>query len=282
MLTTCMGRLNHLQKTLPGRIHPDVENIVVDWSCPDNCGDWIEAHYKEKVEIIRVPGKQYYHRTMSRNIGLKSASGEYICNADADLIINENFFDYIIPLLDKEYFIAAIPFKVFMPTISRIGEFENHMLIDPNLKAEKVKNLADDTDTLNQNQETNETILYWTGVHNIIQKCKLSLTGFSIFPRAVYEKFGGYDEIFDTSDSGGEDLDLRLKLMLEGKLKEKIIRSDMIDVLGHSDQERVKFLNSQGSDFWNTRVNGLKKIINKWGKNALSNSLPQHLLESIL
>jgi hypothetical protein len=35
VITTCKGRLNHLKQTIVNRIHPNIENIVVDYNCPN-------------------------------------------------------------------------------------------------------------------------------------------------------------------------------------------------------------------------------------------------------
>lgn len=45
-VTTCRGRLHHLQQTIPRIVaeQPD-EIIVVDHDCPQGTGDWLEKNY---------------------------------------------------------------------------------------------------------------------------------------------------------------------------------------------------------------------------------------------
>jgi len=53
-VTTCKGRLHHLQQTLPliAAQAPD-EIVVVDYGCPQNSGDWVEAHFPG-VKVVRT------------------------------------------------------------------------------------------------------------------------------------------------------------------------------------------------------------------------------------
>ena len=46
IITTCMGRLDHLKQTLPRLLEqPDCEVIVVDWSCPQDTAGYVAKHF---------------------------------------------------------------------------------------------------------------------------------------------------------------------------------------------------------------------------------------------
>jgi hypothetical protein len=35
VITPCKGRLSYLKQTIINRVHPHIENIVVDYDCPN-------------------------------------------------------------------------------------------------------------------------------------------------------------------------------------------------------------------------------------------------------
>ena len=44
IITTCMGRLAHLRQSLPSfTAQPDTSVVVVDYSCPERSGEWVES-----------------------------------------------------------------------------------------------------------------------------------------------------------------------------------------------------------------------------------------------
>lgn len=83
-VTTCMGRLDHLETTLPLMLEDFEHVIVVDWSCPQNSGDWAE---KQGAEVVRVYDQRYFHMARSRNIGATRVKTRSVCFIDADTMI---------------------------------------------------------------------------------------------------------------------------------------------------------------------------------------------------
>lgn len=52
-ITTCKDRLQHLKETLPLLVaDKPTEIVVVDYDCPANSGDWVEANYPD-VKVVR-------------------------------------------------------------------------------------------------------------------------------------------------------------------------------------------------------------------------------------
>lgn len=45
-ITTCKGRLHHLQETLPLVANqPAISLVVVDYGCPDHAGEWVAKQF---------------------------------------------------------------------------------------------------------------------------------------------------------------------------------------------------------------------------------------------
>ena len=132
-VTICMGRLDHLKQTLPLQQHPDCESIVVDWSCPDNCGDWVEANFPD-AKVIRISNQQFFDKAQSVNIGISIATGDFICVADADVIIKPTLFDVLPTLCSDTYYVHNAIEEVIAPKKYSSGwiETEDGIKIDDN------------------------------------------------------------------------------------------------------------------------------------------------------
>src|SRR5438105_1209584 len=94
---SCMGRLSFLQQTL-GRMagQSDCSCVVVDYSCPDHAGDWVTAHYPQ-VRVVRRPGETVFSLAAARNAGAGAVDAPWICFTDADILLEPNFADAVLP-----------------------------------------------------------------------------------------------------------------------------------------------------------------------------------------
>jgi glycosyltransferase involved in cell wall biosynthesis len=88
-VTTCKGRLHHLKQTLPlmAAQRPD-ELIVVDYSCPQRTGDWVEANFPQ-AKVVRVSGEDRFNPSRARNAGAAAATSEWLFFVDADIRVGE-------------------------------------------------------------------------------------------------------------------------------------------------------------------------------------------------
>lgn len=111
----CMGRLEHLKHTLPLLAQqPCSEVIVVDYSDPDHCAEWIEhpSQSWSNVRAVRYPGQPFFNLSRARNIGASHCQTKYIAFIDADVILKGDkelniwFTDLIAPALDERYYIC--------------------------------------------------------------------------------------------------------------------------------------------------------------------------------
>ena len=91
--TTCMGRLSHLRETLPRMVaQPGCHVVVVDYSCPEQCGRWVRENYPpQKVTVVNVPDRTYFNMSEAKNTGITNAKTEWVCLIDADVIIADDF-----------------------------------------------------------------------------------------------------------------------------------------------------------------------------------------------
>ena len=104
-VTTCKGPLDYLKKSLPTFLSQgSAECIVVDYSCPDRCSDWVNENYSE-VHVIRHLGSGYFHLTHARNLAIQyirdSVKADWICFVDSDTVMNRNFYKSVELLLKK-------------------------------------------------------------------------------------------------------------------------------------------------------------------------------------
>lgn len=96
---TCKGRLDDLMQTLPvTKSQPHCAVIVVDYSCPQNSGEWVRQVHPS-VQVISVAGKERFDRSDAKNTGAFAADTEWVCLLDADIVLSHNFVQRVTPLL---------------------------------------------------------------------------------------------------------------------------------------------------------------------------------------
>lgn len=88
-----MGRLQQLRISLPTFPKPAV---VVDYSCPDACGDWAEKG--DGVTVERIPGEEHFHKTRALNVGAARAiamGAEWLFFLDSDTVVLPGFAPWV-------------------------------------------------------------------------------------------------------------------------------------------------------------------------------------------
>jgi N-terminal domain of galactosyltransferase len=87
LITTCKNRLPHLKQTLPLMLRqPGAEVIVVDYGCEQGTSAWVKKHHPA-AKLVQVNDDPVFCPARARNIGAKSASHEFLCFVDADVIM---------------------------------------------------------------------------------------------------------------------------------------------------------------------------------------------------
>ena len=95
IITTCKGRLEHLKQSLPAMVAQDgADVVVVDYSCPERAGDWVESAFPS-VQVVRVEGEEGFSNWRARNLGAEVAKGDMLLFCDADTVLAPNATDAI-------------------------------------------------------------------------------------------------------------------------------------------------------------------------------------------
>lgn len=103
-VTTCMGRLEHLEMTLPMMLEEFDDVVVADWSCPQNSGNWAAS---QGARVIRNPDQKCFNNAKARNLGAQLVATDYVCFIDADCIVMPGFGEQIKNLLDFQTMVIA-------------------------------------------------------------------------------------------------------------------------------------------------------------------------------
>jgi hypothetical protein len=108
-ITTCRGRLAHLQETLPMMVaQPGTETVVVDYDCPERAGDWVEANFPQ-ARVVRSGARPWYEGPRARNLGAQAARAPWLCMLDADTVLAADFAEVVRPLLRPGQFLRPMP-----------------------------------------------------------------------------------------------------------------------------------------------------------------------------
>jgi hypothetical protein len=104
VIVSCKDRLEFLRSTAPRILAcPEVRYCLVDYACPERCGDWLSQSFPEassdgRLLIERVPAGQYFNKSAALNTGARRAlreGAEYLCFLDADTLIGDGFFTFL-------------------------------------------------------------------------------------------------------------------------------------------------------------------------------------------
>jgi SAM-dependent methyltransferase len=114
----CMGRRRFLEQTAARVLaHPQARYCLVDYACPDRCGDWFERTFASHVRagravVERVRGETRFNKSRAHNAGARRASrdgAEFLCFLDADTLVERGFYDWIAANARPDRFLIAGP-----------------------------------------------------------------------------------------------------------------------------------------------------------------------------
>jgi len=103
-VTTCMGRRNHLEMTLPLMLEEFDHVIVVDWSCPEDSGAWAE---REGAQVVHRKGEKYFHGPKARNLGASAVQSRSVCFVDADCLVMTGLKNELESIIDLSHMAIA-------------------------------------------------------------------------------------------------------------------------------------------------------------------------------
>ena len=93
-----MGRIGALQQSLEPMLRQGGSCIVVDYSCPEGAGDWVQAAHPG-ARLIRVRDQTQFNASAARNIGARHADAPWICFVDSDVVLDASFGSEVTPAL---------------------------------------------------------------------------------------------------------------------------------------------------------------------------------------
>ena len=119
----CMNRLHQLKETLLINIednqdYDELEFIVLDYNSQDGMEQWIKDNMSKfiesgKVIYYRTPDPDSFSHSHSKNLAFKLATGDIVCNINADNYTGFRFANYINELYNIDDNIMLTPLDHF-------------------------------------------------------------------------------------------------------------------------------------------------------------------------
>jgi len=117
LTTICMGRLHHLKRTLPqnladNRDYPNLEFLLLDYGDRDGLEEWVRTELAEPIAsgrlvYYRSPEQQRFRCAHAKNMAARLATGELLCNVDADNMTGHHFAFHVAHRLESHDFLAG-------------------------------------------------------------------------------------------------------------------------------------------------------------------------------
>jgi hypothetical protein len=112
LCTVVMNRIHHIKKTLPKNIkdnshYKNIEFVVLDYNSQDGLEQWIKKEMRDYIDsgiliYAKTDTPTVFDRSHSRNQMFRIATGDIICNIDADNYTGKNFASYVNDTFNKE------------------------------------------------------------------------------------------------------------------------------------------------------------------------------------
>lgn len=131
---TCMNRLDHLKKTLGKNIknnadYLNLEFVLLDYNSNDGLQDWVLNNFRkelaeDRLVYYRTDEPKYFQMSRAKNISHTLASGNIVCNLDADNYTGKDFAFYINSVMQSSINIIGVhkkDNKIFPSHISDCG-----------------------------------------------------------------------------------------------------------------------------------------------------------------
>lgn len=97
-----MGRLHHLAQTLPSNLlaAPNCEFVLMDYNSRDGLYEWVRDHLRPYIQqgvvkYCRTNLPKYFVAGHAKNIAHRQASGDILCNLDADNYLVPGFAEHL-------------------------------------------------------------------------------------------------------------------------------------------------------------------------------------------
>jgi hypothetical protein len=100
-----MNRLHHVKKTLIPNIlnnisYANLEFVLLDYNSSDGLEGWVKANLQHYIDTgvltyYRTEDPQIFSHSHSKNVAFKLATGDILCNINADHFTGKNFAEYV-------------------------------------------------------------------------------------------------------------------------------------------------------------------------------------------
>lgn len=108
--TSVKDRFEHLEQTFIRNIednasYPDCEFVLLNYSCPDPRTEaWAKTSLMPYIEQGKVnyyyyPDTEFFEMAHARNLAFRLATGDVVCNVDADNFTGRHFVKYVVAAL---------------------------------------------------------------------------------------------------------------------------------------------------------------------------------------
>lgn len=119
LCTVSMNRLHHIERTLPRNIednldYENVEFVLLNYNSSDGLDEFVLNELNAYIErgiltYIKTTEPVFFHRSHSRNVAFKAASGDILCNVDADNFTGKGFAKYVNKKFNEHPEIFLVP-----------------------------------------------------------------------------------------------------------------------------------------------------------------------------
>ncbi len=130
--TTCMDRVEHLKQTLPQNLidNPnqdglEVEFVVLNYNSSDDMHEWMTTDPQIVSEIesgrivyARTSDPKNFHMSHAKNMAHRLATGDVVCNLDADNYTGPNFSGALNEIFSKDMDMIVKPHEKSAQTMS--------------------------------------------------------------------------------------------------------------------------------------------------------------------
>lgn len=127
----CHARLEHLKDCLPAvlaQTHKRIEVVVVDYACPEHCGDWTYSLDDQRLKVVSVSDVEW-NASAARNAGIREATGEAVWLLDCDTQPAPEWLETNLPSLAAgTYVYSPGSILVTMDNLRNVGGF-NELLV---------------------------------------------------------------------------------------------------------------------------------------------------------
>src|SRR5262249_42340471 len=87
---------------------PSCACVVVDYSSPDRCGEWVLEHHPS-VRVVRVDNQMQFDPAITRNLGAAAAAAPWLCFVALNIRNSPKFPAAVLPILRTGSWYAPDP-----------------------------------------------------------------------------------------------------------------------------------------------------------------------------